>query len=206
MLDRIPGGAAERHRGHDDGTGDALRSPPVRPWPARTARRLRLPVGFDPLASSLPSGTDHVATILPVAPSGAGTKAGPRRSPAMGRRTIRVAAALLLLGAAPVIQSETTEDALRVLLAASSLPIPPASSCYGLVRGVARPTLGDFLATPLAGLNQGTNRVTGGCDRDRCRVLITHSAGEEDLFSYEYRFRTARGRLVPASLTCISTP
>lgn len=114
-------------------------------------------------------------------------------------------AGALLLGAAPAPPAEGTEPALRLLLAASSLPIPPSSSCYGVIPGVPKPKLGDFLATPLAALDSGTNRVSGGCAKGQCHVRITHNAGE-DVFSSEFSFRTLRGRLVPASLRCVSTP
>ena len=123
----------------------------------------------------------------------------------MKRWLILIAATLALPGAAPVSPTVKTEAALRMLLAASSLPIPPSSSCHGIIPGVPRPRLGDFLATAFAGLDAGANRVSGGCDGNRCKVQITHSAGE-DVFSYDYRFRTARGKLVPASLGCFSTP
>jgi len=119
-------------------------------------------------------------------------------------RAPALAVALLLTAAAPAA-AEGTEAALRILLAGSSLPVPPSPSCQGIRPAGPRPTIGDLLAIPLAGLDGGTNRVGGGCDRGRCRVRITHRAGE-DVFFYEYRFRAARGRLVPASLECFSTP
>ena len=123
----------------------------------------------------------------------------------MTRWPLILAAVSVLPGAALARPVVGTEAALRMLLAASALWIPPASSCYGIIPGLPQPKLGDFLATPLAALDSGTNRVTGGCEQGQCRVRITHSAGE-DVFSSEYRFRTARGRLVPASLRCFSTP
>lgn len=119
------------------------------------------------------------------------------------RRAVLFAAALALPGAsAPTVGAE---GAMRMMLAASSLPIPASSTCHAIVPGVPRPTLGDLLATPLAALDGGENRVAGGCDRGQCRVQITHSAGE-DVFSSEYRFRTAHGKLTPASLRCFGTP
>ncbi|MBE7202271.1 MAG: hypothetical protein INR70_31320 [Parafilimonas terrae] len=123
----------------------------------------------------------------------------------MKRWVVLPAAALVLPHAASGASTEGAEAALRILLAGASLAIPHASSCYGVIPSVPRPTLGDLVATPLAGLDRGVNRVEGGCERGRCRIRISHRAGE-DVFSHEFRFRTAQGRLVPASLRCLSTP
>lgn len=123
----------------------------------------------------------------------------------MTRIILAALAGTLLAAAAPAPPAVGAEPALRLLLAAASMPIPPSSSCYGIIPGVPRPKLGDFLATPLAALDSGTNRVSGGCTHGQCHVRITHNAGE-DVFSSEFRFRTLRGRLVPASLSCFSTP
>lgn len=125
------------------------------------------------------------------------------------RRLIALAAAALALPAAAPVTPVTpvdVEHALRFLLAATSLPVTAATpSCGGLIVGVPKPTLGDMLAIPFGGLDGGVNRVAGGCIGDQCSVQIGHDAGD-DVYSYEYRFKTARGKLVPASLQCFSTP
>jgi hypothetical protein len=121
-------------------------------------------------------------------------------------RRLAIVAALLLPAAAPRAPAVNAEGALRLLLGASATPIPAASSCHAVVPGVSRPTLGDLLATPLAGLDGGANRVTGGCEDGRCHVKITHRGEEEDVFAAEYRFSARGGRLVRASLSCFSTP
>lgn len=123
------------------------------------------------------------------------------------RRYLLLASILSLPGAAPATPFERTEVALRSLIAASSLPTASSSaSCQGTVPGLPRPTLGDLLVQPLAGLDGGSNRINGGCARGACWVRITHRGREEDVFAYEFRFRVARGQLVPASLECFSTP
>ncbi len=128
------------------------------------------------------------------------------RGAALRPWAVLLAAALAIPSPTSATTIEKTEAALRILLAASSLPVPSSSpSCHSILSGVPRPTIGDHLATPLSGLDRGANRVSGACDRGRCRVRITHRAGE-DVFSYEYRFRTEQGRLVPDSLECFSTP
>ena len=122
----------------------------------------------------------------------------------LASRLIFSAGMLVLIAAVPP-SSVSTEGAMRMLLAAAPMSVPPSSTCYGMIPGVPRPTLGDMLAIPLAALDRGANRVSGGCRDDRCRIRITHSAGE-DVFSYDYRFRAERGAMVPASLECFSTP
>lgn len=128
----------------------------------------------------------------------------------MRRLAPALAAGLLLLpdpaaAAEPVAPIVRTEVALRYLLGASALSLPRSSPCAGVIAGVPLPRFGDYLAIAFSGLDGGANRVWGGCDRERCRIQITHAAGE-DVYSYDYRFRVARGKLVPASLTCFSTP
>ncbi|WP_419809442.1 hypothetical protein [Sphingomonas sp.] len=98
-----------------------------------------------------------------------------------------------------------TGTAVGVLLAASATPIARGSSCDAEIRGKPRRTLGDVMADKLAGFAEGSNQIAGGCAGGQCRVVLTHRGGEEDLFQYEYRFRVARGRLVPASLSCFGS-
>ena len=102
-----------------------------------------------------------------------------------------------------------TGKALSLLLAASATPIKHGSSCDEAIVGKPRrplgPTLADVMADKLTGFEEGSNRGAGGCAGDQCRVVLTHQGGEEDLFQWEYRFRTARGKLVPASLSCFGT-
>lgn len=125
-------------------------------------------------------------------------------------RTVLVAAALLLPGAASTQRQEDdaivpdpfkTEVALRYLLAATATPAAAGAHCSINVRGKPRPTLGDHLAGTLSYLDEGRNMIAGDCVRDRCRVRIWHPEGESP-FNWEYRFRIARGRMVPGSLGC----
>ena len=116
------------------------------------------------------------------------------------------AAAVLLWPGLAAGSEQATSRALRILLAASATPIPARSSCAGTLPGVTRVTLGALVASRLATFEAGDNRVDGACDaRGACRVAITRSAGE-DVENSEFRFRTRRGVLLPASLQCLSTP
>ena len=130
------------------------------------------------------------------------------RSISATRLAALAAAALALPAAAPVAPVEPVgvEGALRFLLAAMSLRTATLpSSCHAMIVGVPKPTLGDMLAIAFGGFDGGDNRVAGGCTGDQCRVEIGHDAGD-DVYSFEYRFRTTGGKLVPASLLCGSTP
>lgn len=102
-------------------------------------------------------------------------------------------------GAAPALRP------LLALTAAADTPLAAGSSCGGAIPGVRRPTLGALLASRLAYLDAGENRVTGGCEAGACKVEITHAAGE-DVASAQFRFRLKAGRLDPKSLSCILTP
>lgn len=125
-------------------------------------------------------------------------------------RPILIAAALLLPAAAATRQQADqaiatdparTQIALRYLLAATATPAASGAYCSISVAGKPRPTLGDHLAGTLANLDEGQNLIAGDCVRDRCRVRIRHPGGEAP-FDWEYRFRVARGRMVPGSLGC----
>ena len=94
---------------------------------------------------------------------------------------------------------------LLALLAASDTPMAPGSSCAGAIPGVRHPTLGALLASRLAYLETGENRVTGSCKAGACRVQVTHADGE-DVASAEFRFRIKASRLDPRTLVCILTP
>ena len=110
-------------------------------------------------------------------------------------------------GPPPRVQAplNATGKALGYLFAASATPIKHGSSCDEAITGKPRPTLGDVVADKLVGFEAGSNRIAGGCAGSQCRVVLAHQGGEEDLFQYEYRFRVAQGRLVPASLSCFGT-
>lgn len=95
----------------------------------------------------------------------------------------------------------STQVALRSLLATTATPAASGTHCSISVKGKPHPTLGDHLAGTLSNLDEGENMIAGDCVRDRCRVRIWHTAGEAP-FDWEYRFRVARGRMVPGSLGC----
>lgn len=124
-------------------------------------------------------------------------------------RPLLLTAALLLPGGASTqqdndaiaIDSAKTQVALRYLLAATATPVASGAYCSVVVPGKPHPTLGDHLAGTLANLDEGENFIAGDCVGDRCRVRIWHPAGESP-FNWEYRFRIARGRMVPGSLGC----
>ncbi|RUS66543.1 hypothetical protein CUZ56_01823 [Saezia sanguinis] len=98
-----------------------------------------------------------------------------------------------------------TEPALNILLRHTDMVIPPASSCYGHYADVSQPTLGNLLATQLAYLYKGDNIIAGACLQEKCRIHITHAAGE-DLFSTTIYFAVEQGTINPASLHCLMTP
>ena len=112
----------------------------------------------------------------------------------------------LIAASSATAAEDATNRPLRILLAASATPIPPRSSCAGNLPGVAQLTVGALVASRLATFEDGDNRVTGSCDRSgACSVSIVHSAGD-DIENMELRFRTKGGRLLPATLQCLSTP
>ena len=126
---------------------------------------------------------------------------------------VRLHVAVMLACATVPARADSPESralpAVAALLAASALPVAAGSTCYGILPGVAAPTLGALVASRLAYLNGGRNEVAGGCgeggDASRCRVTMRHSDGE-DVASADFRFRVVDGRLDPASLVCAFTP
>lgn len=93
----------------------------------------------------------------------------------------------------------------RALLASANARIPADSSCHGDYGTGATPTVGDLLASQLAYMHRGRNRIEGQCRRAQCKLTLARAAGE-DVSSITIEFRTARGRAVPASLSCLMTP
>ena len=117
-----------------------------------------------------------------------------------------LALAGLIAGSSAIATEGATNRPLRILLGASATPIPARSSCAGNLPGVTQLTVGALVASRLATFEDGDNRVTGTCDRGgTCSVSIVHSAGD-DVENMEFRFRTKAGKLIPATLSCVSTP
>ena len=102
-----------------------------------------------------------------------------------------------------------TGSAIAALLAASSLPVHQGSSCHGVLPGIAKPSLGDVVASRLDALDGGRNTVTAHCETSEnppvCHVIIAHADGE-DVSSAEFRFHLVGGRLDSGSLVCVLTP
>ena len=99
-----------------------------------------------------------------------------------------------------------TTQALTALLGAANDTIPAtASTCQG-AHGQAGPLrVKDLLALRLGYLYAGQNIIVGSCTGGRCKLSITHAAGE-DVASAVIHFRVRRGKAVASSLRCEITP
>jgi hypothetical protein len=100
--------------------------------------------------------------------------------------------------------SDTTK-ALNALLAISNERIPPSSSCFARYGQRGKPTVKDILATQFAVFYRGENIIEGNCKDSKCKVLITHSAGE-DVSSATIEFRLKHQHADVRSLKCLMTP
>lgn len=83
-------------------------------------------------------------------------------------------------------------------------------TCYpsGLSGTSVRYAIKDLLAQYLAYLDQGKNKIVGGCFGNlekECFVRITHHNGE-DVFGFEMRFKAIQDKMIMDSLFCEITP
>ncbi len=130
------------------------------------------------------------------------------RSPRSPGRAVLAAALLsstLALAAPP--RAPTRHELFRTLLAHASLPLRDAS-CKDVVPGVARPTLGDWIAYNLSVLERGQVSLPTRCEREasgwRCEVEFSVRDPKQELFwrwGVRFKLRADRG-LLPASLVC----
>jgi hypothetical protein len=95
--------------------------------------------------------------------------------------------------------------ALRALLASANAEIPKKSSCYAFYGQRGMFTVKDVLAPQLANLTDGKNVIEAGCDRNQCRVEISHEQGESVSLA-KLQFTVRNERAVVASLACDITP
>lgn len=100
-----------------------------------------------------------------------------------------------------------TKEVLDLLLAASTMTIPPQSSCQGDYGQQGKPKVKDVLAMELAYLNRGRNTIIGKCKGDpkSCVLRIRHAYGE-DVYSADIHFQVRGGLVDINTLSCIMTP
>jgi len=106
----------------------------------------------------------------------------------------------------PDVETET-EKLLNLLLAASTMTIPPQSSCQGDYGQQGKPKVKDLLAMELAGFSRGENTIVGNCKGEpkSCSLHISHAYGE-DVYSAYIRFKVRKGVVDINTLSCIMTP
>ena len=131
----------------------------------------------------------------------------------MMQRIILTLMVILLIAATqaaskpPDVEAET-EEVLNLLLPASTMTIPPQSSCQGLYRyQQGKPKVKDLLAMELAGFSGGKNTIVGSCKGEpkSCVLRIRHAYGE-DVYSADIRFSVHEGAVDISTLSCIMTP
>ena len=99
-----------------------------------------------------------------------------------------------------------TTQALTALLGAANDTIPArASTCQGAHSQAGPLRVKDLLALRLEYLYAGQNLIVGSCAGGRCKLSITHAAGE-DVASAVIHFRVRQGKAVASTLRCEITP